>query len=296
MGNQKKYISLSSLFLTFCLSAQLSVAQNLVEGPNGHVTQQEIQQELNILNEQGRSQFAKAEALKNTISNLYVRRVLSKEALRAGLDKNPLVIAAIERARERILSDAMIEKIDQSNQPSLQELDAWARSNYNSSPKRFETPEQVEASHILIRTGEPGAREKMEDIRKQIMAGAPFEELARTRSQDPGSAAKNGSLGVFGRGRMIKQFEDIAFNMNKPGEISPVFETPFGFHVIRLDRRIPSGVKMYAEVKDQLMQEAQADILGQGRIREQNRILETARFNDSAIEALAKTLEKPASR
>ena len=271
-------------------------SQNLVEGAGAQVTQQEIQQDLGTVNESMRSQLAKPEALKNTVSNIYVRRVLSQEALKAGLEKNPLVISAIERARERILSDAMLEKIDQGNQPTLQDIEAWARSVYNANPKRFETPEQVEARHILIRTGEPDARAKVEEIRKQILNGVDFDELAKSRSQDPGSASKGGSLGAFGRGRMIKPFEDMVFGMTKPGEISPVFESPFGFHVIKLDRRIPAGVKMFAEVKDQLMQEAQAEIIKQGRMKEQGRILDAAKFNDTAIEALAKTLETPASK
>ena len=286
-------VTVSLLCGLVCLSAW---SQNLVEGSGAKITQQEIQQDLSTLNDQMRSQLSKPEALKNTVSNIYVRRVLSQEALKAGLEKNPLVISAIERARERILSDAMLEKIDQGNQPTLQDIEAWARSNYNANPQRFETPEQVEARHILIRTGEPDAKAKVEDIRQQILKGADFDELAKSRSQDPGSASKGGSLGVFGRGRMIKPFEDMVFGMTKPGEISPVFESPFGFHVIKLDRRIPAGVKMFAEVKDQLMQEAQAEIIKQGRMKEQARILDAAKFNDAAIESLAKSLESPASK
>lgn len=286
-------VTVSLLAGLVCLSAW---SQNLVEGSGAKITQQEIQQDLSTLNDQMRSQLSKPEALKNTVSNIYVRRVLSQEALKAGLEKNPLVINAIERARERILSDAMLEKIDQGNQPTLQDIEAWARSTYNANPQRFETPEQVEARHILIRTGEPDAKAKVEDIRQQILKGADFDEMAKSRSQDPGSASKGGSLGVFGRGRMIKPFEDMVFGMTTPGEISPVFESPFGFHVIKLDRRIPAGVKMFAEVKDQLMQEAQAEIIKQGRMKEQARILDAAKFNDSAIESLAKSLESPASK
>lgn len=286
-------VTVSLLAGLVCLSAW---SQNLVEGSGAKITQQEIQQDLSTLNDQMRSQLSKPEALKNTVSNIYVRRVLSQEALKAGLEKNPLVISAIERARERILSDAMLEKIDQGNQPTLRDIEAWARSTYNANPQRFETPEQVEARHILIRTGEPDAKAKVEDIRQQILKGADFDELAKSRSQDPGSASKGGSLGVFGRGRMIKPFEDMVFGMTKPGEISPVFESPFGFHVIKLDRRIPAGVKMFAEVKDQLMQEAQAEIIKQGRMKEQARILDAAKFNDAAIESLAKSLESPASK
>jgi peptidyl-prolyl cis-trans isomerase C len=142
----------------------------------------------------------------------------------------------------------------------------------------------------LIRTGEQDAKTKMQDILKQIKAGADFEELAKSRSQDPGSAGKGGDLGYFGRGRMIDQFEKIVFAMSKPGELSEVFDSPFGFHIIKLTDKKPAGVKPFAEVKDQLMKEAQNEILMQGRLKEQDRILKDAKFDDQALESLEKSL------
>jgi peptidyl-prolyl cis-trans isomerase C len=161
---------------------------------------------------------------------------------------------------------------------------------YNVNQQKYGTPEQVRASHILIRTGEQDAKAKMQDILKQIKAGADFEELAKTRSQDPGSATKGGDLGYFGRGRMIEQFEKVVFAMTKTGELSDVFESPFGFHIIKLTDKKPAGVKMFAEVKDQLMKDAQNEILMQGRVKEQERILKDAKFNDQALESLEKSL------
>ena len=76
-------------------------------------------------------------------------------------------------------------------------------------------------------------REKMEDIRKQLLEGADFEELATKHSDCKASKNKGGDLGEFGRGKMVKAFENAAFSQ-KVGEIGPVVESPYGFHVIKV--------------------------------------------------------------
>lgn len=268
-------------------------AQNLVSGFGVKVDTPEIKKQLERSPAESREQMSKPGAIKGAITNIYVRRVLAHEAVKAGVDKNPLVKEAIERARERILSDAMLESIDQKNQPRLEDIEAYARSTYNANQDKYAEPEQVRASHILIRTGEANAKEKLQEILQQIKGGADFAELARTRSQDPGSATKGGDLGFFARGRMIKPFEDVVFAMTKPGEVSEVFESPFGYHVIKLTERKPAGVKMFAEVKEQLMREGQNALIMQGRVKEQERILKGAKFDESQIEALEKSLSAP---
>ena len=263
-------------------------AQVLVSGQGVSIDTKEIQMELERFPAEGRAQLSSPAAMQNNVANIYARRVLAKDAVKEGLDTNPLVIAAIEKAKERILSDAMLEKIDQKNQPSLQDLEAWAQSSYKSNSKKYEQPEQVRASHILIRTAEPDAKVKAEAILKELRNGADFSKLAKDKSQDPGSAAKGGDLGFFGRGRMIKPFEDTAFGMSKAGDISEVIESPFGFHIIRLDEKKPAGLQPFAEVKDALLRQAQNEILNKGRVDERDRILKGAQFNAQAIEALAK--------
>jgi len=89
---------------------------------------------------------------------------------------------------------------------------------------------------------------------------------------------------------MIAPFENTVFAMNKPGDVSDVFESPFGFHIIKLTDKKPAGIQPFAEVKEQLMKEAQNEILTQGRLKEQERILQDAKFDEPAFEALAKTL------
>jgi peptidyl-prolyl cis-trans isomerase C len=270
-------------------------AQVLVSGQGVSIDTQEIQMELERVPSEGRAQLSSPAAMQNNVANIYARRVLAKDALKEGFDKNPLVIAAIEKAKERILSDAMLEKIDQRNQPSLQDLEAWAQTSYKANSKKYEQPEQVRASHILIRTAEPDAKAKAEAILKELRNGGDFSKLAKDKSQDPGSAAKGGDLGFFTRGRMIKPFEDTAFGMSKAGDISEVIETPFGFHIIRLDEKKPAGLQPFAEVKDALLRQAQNEILNKGRVDERDRILKGAAFNAQAIEALAKA-QLPASK
>lgn len=283
-------LSLLALVALVGFGAQAAQAQSLVTGLGVTVEAKEIQDDLDRAPPEAKAELAKTGALKNNIANVYVRRVLAAEAEKSGVAKATLVLSAIEKAKERILSDAMLESIDQKNQPSLDAIEAFALTMYKANQQKFGTPEQVRASHILIRTGDQDAKSKIQDIRKQIQAGSDFDELAKTRSQDPGSATKGGDLGYFGRGRMIDQFEKVVFAMSKPGEVSDVFESPFGFHIIKLIDKKPAGVKLFAEVKDQLMKEAQNEILMQGRIKEQDRIMKDANFNNESIESILKSL------
>jgi peptidyl-prolyl cis-trans isomerase D len=113
---------------------------------------------------------------------------------------------------------------------------------YQANSGKFGQPEQRSASHILIAVARDAdaavraqARSKATQLAEALRkAPASFGEVARKESQDPGSAAQNGSLGSFGRGAMVKPFEDAVFSM-KTGEMRGPVESDFGFHIIRLD-------------------------------------------------------------
>lgn len=102
---------------------------------------------------------------------------------------------------------------------------------------------EVRARHVLLQVpteATPAQRDSIRQLAEQIRAraagGADFAALAREHSQDPGSREQGGDLGYFGRGRMVAPFEEAAFNL-EPGQISPVVETPFGYHIIRVEDR-----------------------------------------------------------
>jgi peptidyl-prolyl cis-trans isomerase C len=282
MSNQLWLVWLTVVF------ANTALGQTLISGNGVKLETQEVQSDLERMPKQARIGLSTPEAMHSNVTNVYVRKVLAKEAATTGVDKNPLVQVAIQKAIDRILSDAMLEKIDQNNQPTLQNIEAYAQSMYKANPKRFETQEEVRVRHILIRTAEPDARNKAGDILKDLKSGADFEKIAKDKSHDPGSAVKGGDLGMFGRGKMIKPFEEAAFKLQNKGDLSDVIETPFGFHILKLEEKKPAGVRPFVEVKEPLMQDAQKEILNQGRIAERDRILKNAEYNKPGIEELAK--------
>jgi peptidyl-prolyl cis-trans isomerase D len=129
---------------------------------------------------------------------------------------------------------------------------------YRRHLDQFEIEEQVKASHILLRVDESAdeavrakKRELAEKILKDARAGKDFDKLARTHSDDAGSASQGGDLGYFSRGAMVAPFEKAAFALN-PGEISEIVETPFGYHIIKVEEYIEAGVRPLADVLDKV--------------------------------------------
>lgn len=125
--------------------------------------------------------------------------------------------------------------------PSIQVDDAEVKKFYDENAAKFQGNEQRRASHILIGFGvsatpeqKQQAKAKAEEILAIVKKNPKrFEELAVKESQDPGSASKGGDLGSFGRGAMVKPFEDTAFGM-KVGQISDIVESEFGYHIIKV--------------------------------------------------------------
>jgi peptidyl-prolyl cis-trans isomerase C len=148
--------------------------------------------------------------------------------------------------------------------------DADARKYYDDNPARFEKPEMVRASHILLTTRDPatGAElsedkkaakyKEMERLLKRARAGEDFAKLAKEYSEDPGSKDKGGEY-EFPRGKMVPEFEAAAFSL-KTNQISDIVTTSFGYHIIKLSEKIPAQKVDYAkaasDIKDGLAAQA----------------------------------------
>ncbi len=134
------------------------------------------------------------------------------------------------------------------------EIKAW----YDGHKERYQQPEERRASHILIaaeKLGKDKARQKAEEVLREVQAKpAAFAELARKHSDDPGSASQGGDLGFFGRGMMVKPFEDATFAL-RDGEVSGVVESDFGFHIIKLTGQHVAREKPLAEVRGEIERE-----------------------------------------
>ena len=102
-------------------------------------------------------------------------------------------------------------------------------------PEEYELAE-ITINPIVSEEERDMVRERLAVLRERVLKGESFEMLATLYSEDPGSARNGGELGFFGRGDMVSDFEAAAFAL-KPGEVSPIVETPFGFHIIQLIER-----------------------------------------------------------
>lgn len=150
------------------------------------------------------------------------------------------------------------EKLIEAAKVGDEEIKAW----YQSNETRYKQPEQRRASHILIRADknapEPevkAAQAKAEQILAQLkVAPGDFAKLAKQHSQDPGSGEKGGDLGYFGRGMMVKPFEEAAFSL-KENQISEVVRSDFGFHLIKLTGVRPEQVRPLNEVRGEIAAE-----------------------------------------
>ena len=156
-------------------------------------------------------------------------------------------------ARQRLTVDKLlVAEVEPKAAVGPQDIEAF----YKANPQFFMQPETVRASHILVKVdagdaaAKDAARAKAADLLKQVKAGGDFAALAQQHSQD-GSAAGGGDLGFFPRGQMVKAFEDTAFSL-KPGEVSELVESEFGFHIIKVtDHRTARTVPL-AEVNDRI--------------------------------------------
>ena len=174
------------------------------------------------------------------------------EALKKYYNQNLQEFQVKEQAKVEYVKFAMddlLNKIDISSE----ELHKY----YDEHRGEMGTPEERRAAHILISVSanatqaqQNAARDKAEQLLQQVRkTPASFADLARKNSQDPGSAANGGDLGFFGRGMMVKPFDDAVFAL-KPGEISGLVKSEFGYHIIKLLDIKPSKTISFAESRE----------------------------------------------
>jgi peptidyl-prolyl cis-trans isomerase D len=126
--------------------------------------------------------------------------------------------------------------------------------SYNNSIEQYTTPEQVRASHILLKTegkDDAAVKAKASDVLKQAKGGADFAELAKKYSEDEASAKNGGDLDYFGKGRMVPEFDQAAFGM-QPGQMSDLVKSQYGYHIIKVVDKKAATTRSLADVRQQI--------------------------------------------
>jgi peptidyl-prolyl cis-trans isomerase C len=166
----------------------------------------------------------------------------------------------LDQLRSDARADMMIDKMMEAELATTgAATETEAKDFYDKNPDKFRQGESVRASHILVKADESAdeatktkARAKIDGILKRVRAGEDFATLARENSDD-GSKDQGGDLGFFGRGQMVAPFDQAAFAL-KPGEVSEVVTTQFGYHIIKMAEKRDAATVPYDKVQPQIVQ------------------------------------------
>ena len=172
-----------------------------------------------------------------------VKVSVNEKDMQAFYDKNKSKFLAPEQVKAEFVVFSLTSIL-----PTINVSEDEVKAFYKTNADKYQNQQQREASHILIAASKNAApaekakaKAKAEDVFNQLKKNPKqFEELATKYSQDPESAKKGGDLGVFGRGMMVKPFDDAVFSM-KVNEISSIVESDFGYHIIKLTKVIGDG-------------------------------------------------------
>ena len=180
----------------------------------------------------------------------------------------------LEYFKQSVKKELTLNKLTEKLTEKVAVTDEEVKVYYDTHQNEFIS---VKASHILLDT-----KEEAEKMLQRVKAGENFNELAKQNSKDPSAKENGGDLGYFRHGDMVEPFEKAAFAL-KPGEISEIVQTDFGFHIIKVE---DSKLDKFEDVKEQL----KGSMLNDKKSGEYEKLLEEMRKNEK-IEKFTKNLK-----
>lgn len=207
------------------------------------ITDDEVTEYLMSMGQRGQN-YNNPEGRKAILERIVAGKLMLLDAKRNLLEVEPAFKAQLARLKDELLANYATEKLI----AEVKVTDKDCRDYYEANKEQFVAEEKVEASHILVKEEEL-AKKLLADIKDGKIS---FEDCAKENSTCP-SGKGGGALGAFGRGQMVKEFEDAAFAMN-PGDISdePV-KTQFGYHLIKVTSKIGNETIPYESIADEIM-------------------------------------------
>lgn len=178
---------------------------------------------------------------KQVLDELVFQEMFYFDAVENGLDKDQAFLDRVETSIKELLKEYAINKLIDSIEVKEEDVQKF----YETQKNQIIGDGEVRASHILVKE-----EEKIKEIAKEIENGMEFGAAAEKYSMCP-SCAKEGDLGFFKKGQMVKEFEDVAFSMNV-GEISDPVKSQFGYHIIKVLEKKEAEDKSYEELKPEM--------------------------------------------
>ncbi len=210
------------------------------------ITESEILEFIQPFGQQAIMLYGTEQGRKMIVDDVIAMRLYALDAEASKLDQTPEFQAQLLNAKRAMLAQAAMKEAVKD----LAVTDEEAKKFYDSNPAMFRQPERIRARHILVSGDEALAK-----VQNELKAGKSFDVVAKEYSKDPGSAANGGDLGEFPRGVMVPEFEKTAFALKNPGDVSEPVKTQFGWHIIKLEEKIPESTVPFEQVKERLTQE-----------------------------------------
>lgn len=237
--------------------------------------------------------------LSKLADDILARRIIAKQAERRGMARDLVVESLLRVTRERILSEARLYEIGEEAWPNEALALELARKQYAESPDKYTTPMRQRAAHILYAAApgdpdRPKAKLKAEAALVKLSEGKDFAALAKEESADKATSGFGGDLGFFVSGSLVPEFESAVNALQKPGDMTGIVETQFGFHIIKLIDRREAVAKSFEEMKESLLQTVTDRAHRTAQQAAAAEAVRKATRSDKAIDAIvAKHAQKP---
>jgi peptidyl-prolyl cis-trans isomerase C len=206
------------------------------------LTSADVVAEIERLPGPSRAYLSAPDRKRQFVENMILNDLLFEEGKKQGYDKDPEIDRQITDMRKRLV----VQKLMRELQKPPEITDAQAKQYYDDNPTLYSTT-QIKAAHILVKD-EATAKEIRAELEKDP---SRFAEIAKEKSTDRTSGGRGGDLGKFAQGRMVPEFEKVAFAL-KPNELSQPVKTQYGWHVIIVSEREEGERKPFDQVKEQI--------------------------------------------
>ncbi|MCK5426123.1 MAG: peptidylprolyl isomerase [Thermodesulfovibrionia bacterium] len=248
------------------------------------ITEEDFIDEMNRIPAWAKMRFQTEDGKKQFLDELIKKELIYQDAKRNGLHRDDELKDKVEEFKKMTLIKIALEKeVEQRAKIQPQA----AKEFYDKNPDNFIVGREVRARHILVE-----AEENANKIYERVQKGESFSTLAKEFSKDTGSAQKGGDLGFFGRGKMVPEFERVAFSL-KVGEVSKPVATRFGYHIIKVTDTKEGRQGEFDEVKNtlskRLVMEKQKDLFDSYI----DSLKKNAKIETNAYEAQLQALKVP---
>lgn len=201
--------------------------------------------------------FNSPERIQTLVTNLLQQKQLAAEAKQAGLQNDPVVKAQIELAAEEVL--AKLRLADIRKDVKLPDFSQRAKEEYLAHKEKYAIPGKLDVKHVLISTSsrsEEDARKLADQVDKEARAQPDqFDSLVDKYSDDPSKSSNHGLMTEAGSDRYVREFSNAAKALKKPGDISPVVKSDYGFHILKLVDRTPDTQRTFDQVKEEIVKQ-----------------------------------------